>query len=228
MSREAVVASLTEAASRRLRGVLREERASLNRMVDEHADTDLLRAVVANHAERFGDVLNSHVQQVAYRAWAATATDGPLPVYVIQRLEQDARPVAAMFAGRRWGTVDRLQAVLLAHRTRETQLRMAFEVLRVDYGRHDMLCRAIADTEVGAGYTAGAVAGWFSEGVEALDWRQGKACAEGVCDDFAHGGPYRMQPSPMGLALAAPLPPIHPSCSCYLTPVLEASPTAGR
>lgn len=211
--RQQVVDAQSEAASRRLRGVLREERASINRLLEQDPEFDMLRAVVGNHAERFGDVLNGHVQQVARLAWTEVVRC-PMPRYLSDALEEDVRPITHAFAMRRGRAIDRLETVF--HRTR---LQEVYGLVEADYARHRILCAAIAHTEVGSAYSAGLVAGWFAVGVEQLDWVQTEPCPEQVCEQFTEMAPLDLRPSPAGVDLAAPLPPIHPGCTCFLAPV---------
>jgi hypothetical protein len=86
------------------------------------------------------------------------------------------------------------------------------------------LVDGVARTEMAFAHEEAAKAAWRQAGVRELDFVFGGGpCTTHVCEDAALNGPYAVGQGigDVGASFTgASTPPLHPSCTCFMVPVL--------
>jgi HK97 family phage portal protein len=76
------------------------------------------------------------------------------------------------------------------------------------------MAEGIANTELSFAHTQATLDAYKRNGVQLVDFIFGGGpCTTGMCEDVSAGGPYEA----MGMG-AEDIPPLHPTCGCYLVP----------
>lgn len=223
--REQLLAAQSEALARRVRGVIKEELASLRRGIGVRtyapASRDEMRAVVTTHAERAGDLFEEFLVRAAlsgYQGGQAYVGDAEaeLSDTHIARIRHRARNLAGTFRSHRQHTVETALGAL-EYGGQMARLN-ALAVLTSEYDQHMKLASVVSRTEVAVAHQLGGIAAWVGVGVTELRYVVMPGCETELCED----DPSVVHPS--FLADGEPvvdglMPPFHPGCRCFCLPI---------
>lgn len=215
----------------RLRAVMKRDVESIKRVLKANpavlpSETDTRDEIQRSEVE-VARHLRGYMIQIAEVAYsegnglfsldALRADKPPLPLEVMQAIESRASYVASRFTSVRTKALSDL--LVRAYDEDWTPERLSQEIAQ----RWDEItvgmAQGIANTELAYAHSEASVASWKGNGVGMVDFIFGGGpCTTHACEEIAAGGPYSID----GLG-SEDIPPIHPTCGCYLVPAgLEA------
>lgn len=239
MRRDRIVSSHAEALGRRARSLIKSE----SKAIRSHLEVPNLRAqgdrglpalqeltgALGMNDREFLALVMQFMAQAGEDAWAAAqelidAVRTDVSVALRDAYLQRAQVVMERFGLARSERLVSLfeQAVEQGWRSRDLAeaISAEWDSLAVHF------VDGVARTEVAYALEHASVAAWRQSGVLSVDFVFGGGpCTTGVCEDVSLGGPYDIG-SPLdnvGYSFDdANSPPLHPSCTCFMVPSIDA------